>query len=66
MRRAQQGAPEYFELPAAEPVPEPRPPDDHGPALGREEQAAALARARRELAEAGRRPVHTAGLHTAA
>ena len=68
VRRAQQGAPEYFELPAPEPVVETRLPEDRGPALGPEEQAAALARARGELAQATgqRRPVHRAGLHTAA
>ena len=68
VRRAQQGAPEYFELPAPEPVAETRLPEDRGPALGPTEQAAALARARGELAQATgqRRPVHRAGLHTAA
>ena len=68
VRRAQQGAPEYFELPAPEPEPETRLPEDRGPALGPEERAAALARARGELTKVAgqRRPVHRAGLHTAA
>ena len=68
VRRAQQGAPEYFELPAPEPVAETQPPEDRGPALGSEERAAALARARGELTKVAgqRRPVHRARLHTAA
>ena len=68
VRRAQQGAPEYFELPAPEPVAETRLPEDRGPALGHKERAAALARARGELEQAARqrRPVHRSGLHTAA
>ena len=68
VRRAQQGAPEYFELPAPERVAETRLPEDRGPALGSEERAAALARARSELTKGAgqRRPVHRAELHTAA
>ena len=69
VRRAQQGSPEYFELPAPEPPPEPPPPEDHGPPLKPEQRAAAHARARNELAKANaqdRRPVHTVELHTAA
>lgn len=68
VRRAQQGSPEYFELPPPPPAPEPPPPDDHGPPMDPEQQAAAVARARGQLANASsarRRPVHGAVVETA-
>ena len=69
VRHAQQGSPEYFELPPPPPpTPEPRPPDDSATPLRPEQRAAAQAKARDELAKADgpRRPVHRAKLHTAA